>query len=81
MMRHSLVNLHRTLEPLAVNNVLLQDLNLSTERLGSNKAFTNKLWNAGKFILQNLPNQNDTSSWEALMAHKVYVFLGGSNGS
>ncbi|KAI5670075.1 hypothetical protein M9H77_10439 [Catharanthus roseus] len=47
-----------------------QDLNLSTERLGSNKAFTNKLWNAGKFILQNLPNQNDTSSWEALMAHK-----------
>ncbi|KAG0496168.1 hypothetical protein HPP92_000859 [Vanilla planifolia] len=31
-----------------------QDLNLSTERLTSNKAFTNKLWNAGKFILQNL---------------------------
>ncbi|XP_030485371.2 valine--tRNA ligase, chloroplastic/mitochondrial 2 isoform X2 [Cannabis sativa] len=41
-----------------------QDLNLSTERLTSNKAFTNKLWNAGKFILQNLPSQDETSVWE-----------------
>lgn len=47
-----------------------QDLNLSTERLGANKAFTNKLWNAGKFILQNLPHKTDVSSWETLMAHK-----------
>ncbi|CAI9108268.1 OLC1v1007835C1 [Oldenlandia corymbosa var. corymbosa] len=46
-----------------------QDLNLSTERLASNKAFTNKLWNAGKFILQNL-SQNDISSRKALEAHK-----------
>ncbi|XP_055800563.1 valine--tRNA ligase, chloroplastic/mitochondrial 2 isoform X1 [Solanum dulcamara] len=47
-----------------------QDLNLSTERLSSNKAFTNKLWNAGKFILRNLPRQDDTLAWEALRAHK-----------
>ncbi|KAL2530506.1 Valyl-tRNA synthetase [Forsythia ovata] len=46
------------------------DLNLSTERLTSNKAFTNKLWNAGKFLLQNLPSQSDLSAWEALLAFK-----------
>ncbi|TYK30353.1 valine--tRNA ligase [Cucumis melo var. makuwa] len=45
-----------------------QDLNLSTERLTSNKAFTNKLWNAGKFILQNLPTQNDSQSWDAILS-------------
>lgn len=49
----------------------LQDLNLSTERLNSNKAFTNKLWNAGKFVLQNLPSQSDVSAWEKLTAYKV----------
>ncbi|KAK7308699.1 hypothetical protein VNO77_42322 [Canavalia gladiata] len=47
-----------------------QDLNLSTERLTSNKAFTNKLWNAGKFILQNLPNENDTSAWQKILSYK-----------
>ncbi|KAI4367003.1 hypothetical protein MLD38_022791 [Melastoma candidum] len=47
-----------------------QDLNLSTERLKSNKAFTNKLWNAGKFLLQNLPNQSDTASWDDILSHK-----------
>ncbi|RYR53796.1 hypothetical protein Ahy_A06g029047 isoform C [Arachis hypogaea] len=47
-----------------------QDLNLSTERLTSNKAFTNKLWNAGKFILQNLPDQNDVPAWESLLSNK-----------
>jgi valyl-tRNA synthetase len=51
--------------------VLFQDLNLSTERLASNKAFTNKLWNAGKFVLQNLPDQNDASTWESILAYKV----------
>ncbi|XP_038883468.1 valine--tRNA ligase, chloroplastic/mitochondrial 2 isoform X1 [Benincasa hispida] len=45
-----------------------QDLNLSTERLTSNKAFTNKLWNAGKFILQNLPKQNDLQSWDSILS-------------
>ncbi|XP_068654248.1 valine--tRNA ligase, chloroplastic/mitochondrial 2 isoform X2 [Aristolochia californica] len=44
-----------------------QDLNLSVERLTSNKAFTNKLWNAGKFVLQNLPNRTDSSSWEYIL--------------
>ncbi|MCL7038203.1 hypothetical protein MKW94_017743 [Papaver nudicaule] len=44
-----------------------QDLNLSVERLTSNKGFTNKLWNAGKFVLQNLPSQSDASAWEKIM--------------
>ncbi|KAK8458926.1 hypothetical protein SEVIR_2G046000v4 [Setaria viridis] len=48
-----------------------QDLNLSTERLTSNKAFTNKLWNAGKFLLQNLPDRSDVSAWDFLLANKV----------
>ncbi|KMZ60972.1 Valine--tRNA ligase [Zostera marina] len=47
-----------------------QDLNLSTERLVSNKAFTNKLWNAGKFVLQNLPDESDSSSWDTLLSLK-----------
>ncbi|KAI4375454.1 hypothetical protein MLD38_013320 [Melastoma candidum] len=47
-----------------------QDLNLSTERLTANKAFTNKLWNAGKFLLQNLPNQSDTASWDDILSRK-----------
>lgn len=54
-----------------VTSNFLQDLNLSTERLMSNKALTNKLWNAGKFILQNLPNRSDVSAWEQLLAYKV----------
>ncbi|KAF3445212.1 hypothetical protein FNV43_RR14906 [Rhamnella rubrinervis] len=47
-----------------------QDLNLSTERLTSNKAFTNKLWNAGKFVLQNLPSQSDASAWEDVLSYE-----------
>ncbi|XP_047333712.1 valine--tRNA ligase, chloroplastic/mitochondrial 2 isoform X2 [Impatiens glandulifera] len=47
-----------------------QDLNLSTERLTANKGFTNKLWNAGKFLLQNLPDQGEISSWESISAFK-----------
>ncbi|KAL9392049.1 hypothetical protein Peur_015969 [Populus x canadensis] len=48
-----------------------QDLNLSTERLTANKAFTNKLWNACKFVLQNLPSQTDVSAWDTIMDYKV----------
>ncbi|XP_061979643.1 valine--tRNA ligase, chloroplastic/mitochondrial 2-like, partial [Populus nigra] len=47
-----------------------QDLNLSTERLTANKAFTNKLWNACKFVLQNLPSQTDVSAWDTIMDYK-----------
>ena len=49
-----------------------QDVNLSTERLGANKAFTNKLWNAAKFILQNLPEASHTDHWAHLAAAKVH---------
>ncbi|MBA0637425.1 hypothetical protein Godav_022406, partial [Gossypium davidsonii] len=38
-----------------------QDLNLSTERLTANTAFTNRLWYAGKFVLQVLPNRDNVS--------------------
>ncbi|TVU21994.1 hypothetical protein EJB05_31666 [Eragrostis curvula] len=47
-----------------------QDLNLSTERLTSNKAFTNKLWNAGKFLLQNMPDRSDATAWDVLLGNK-----------
>ncbi|KAH1045310.1 hypothetical protein J1N35_036094 [Gossypium stocksii] len=47
-----------------------QDLNLSTERLTANKAFTNKLWNAGKFVLQVLPNRDNVSGWQNIEACK-----------
>ncbi|XP_031473074.1 valine--tRNA ligase, chloroplastic/mitochondrial 2 isoform X2 [Nymphaea colorata] len=50
-----------------------QDLNMSFERLTSNKAFTNKLWNAGKFVLQNLPSESDYSAWQALGGFKFNV--------
>ncbi|CAK7344065.1 unnamed protein product [Dovyalis caffra] len=55
-----------------------QDLNLSTERLTANKAFTNKLWNAGKFVLQNLPSQTDVSAWEAIMDYKLLQWFNNS---
>lgn len=42
-----------------------QDLNLSMERLVSSRNFTNKLWNAGKFILFNLEQLND-HEWQDL---------------
>ncbi|CAI5511840.1 unnamed protein product, partial [Closterium sp. Naga37s-1] len=43
-----------------------QDVNLSMERLGANRAFVNKIWNAGKFILQNLPSKEDEKQWQRL---------------
>lgn len=42
-----------------------QDLNLSMDRLVSSRNFTNKLWNAGKFILFNL-EQLDDREWQDL---------------
>ena len=42
-----------------------QDLNLSMDRLVSSRNFTNKMWNAGKFILFNL-EQLDDRKWQEL---------------
>jgi valyl-tRNA synthetase len=42
-----------------------QDLNLSMERVTSARNFTNKLWNAGKFILANLQGVSD-EEWREL---------------
>lgn len=36
-----------------------QDLNLSIERLKSNRNFTNKIWNAGKFVLFAMDDLSD----------------------
>ncbi|KAL3143467.1 hypothetical protein ABBQ38_002278 [Trebouxia sp. C0009 RCD-2024] len=50
---------------LATGTTAGQDLNLSEERLLSSRNFTNKLWNAGKFILFNL-EQLDEEEWSGL---------------
>jgi hypothetical protein len=42
-----------------------QDLNLSLDRVNSNRNFTNKLWNAGKFILFQLEGVSD-AEWKQL---------------
>lgn len=44
-----------------------QDLNLSLDRVNSSRNFTNKLWNAGKFILFNLEKVDD-EEWRRLAA-------------
>lgn len=44
---------------LATGTGIGQDLNLNTERLVSARNFSNKVWNIGKFIGSNLPD-NDT---------------------
>ncbi|ABO97729.1 predicted protein [Ostreococcus lucimarinus CCE9901] len=36
-----------------------QDLNLNLERLASNRNFTNKIWNAGKFVLYSMEDMTD----------------------
>jgi len=36
-----------------------QDLNLNLERLASNRNFTNKIWNAGKFVLYSMEEMTD----------------------
>lgn len=71
MLIQSLLYLSRLFDFVLLIPFLLQDLNLSTERLTSNKAFTNKLWNAGKFLLQNLPDRSDATAWDVLLANKV----------
>ena len=42
-----------------------QDLNLSLDRVTSNRNFTNKLWNAAKFILLNLEDTSE-AEWSEL---------------
>ncbi|KAL4422888.1 hypothetical protein ABPG75_009085 [Micractinium tetrahymenae] len=42
-----------------------QDLNLSLDRVNSSRNFTNKLWNAGKFVLFNLEKFDD-AEWQRL---------------
>lgn len=44
-----------------------QDLNLSLDRVNSNRNFGNKLWNAGKFILFQLEKVDD-KEWQRLSA-------------
>ena len=44
-----------------------QDLNLSLERVTANRNFTNKLWNAAKFVLMNLEDVSE-EGWRDLAA-------------
>ena len=44
---------------LATGTAAGQDLNLNMDRLASNRNFTNKIWNAGKFVLFSLEGMSD----------------------
>jgi valyl-tRNA synthetase len=44
---------------LATGTAAGQDLNLNMDRLASNRNFTNKIWNAGKFLLYALEGMSD----------------------
>ena len=44
---------------LATGTAAGQDLNLNLERLASNRNFTNKIWNAGKFVLYSMDEMSD----------------------
>ncbi|CAG9467326.1 unnamed protein product [Pedinophyceae sp. YPF-701] len=50
-----------------------QDINLSMDRVTANRNFTNKIWNAGKFILFNLSQEDKVSDadYEALRGATV----------
>eukprot|EP00198_Chlamydomonas_reinhardtii_P003262 XP_001692598.1 predicted protein [Chlamydomonas reinhardtii] len=50
---------------LATGTAVGQDLNLSSERVTAARNFTNKLWNAGKFVLFNLAQVSE-AEWESL---------------
>ncbi|GLC34463.1 hypothetical protein PLESTB_000726300 [Pleodorina starrii] len=50
---------------LATGTGVGQDLNLSLERVTASRNFTNKMWNAGKFVLFNLDKVSE-SEWESL---------------
>ena len=60
-----------------------QDLNLSLERLKSNRNFTNKVWNAGKFVLFAMEDLSDDERAEIkrcqkrlpLLMARLYRFL------
>ncbi len=56
---------HLTSANMSAGTTAGQDLNLSMDRLVSSRNFTNKLWNAGKFILFNL-EQLDDHEWQQL---------------
>ena len=44
---------------LATGTAAGQDLNLNMDRLASNRNFTNKIWNAGKFVLYAMEGLTD----------------------
>jgi hypothetical protein len=54
------------LQPTTTGTAAGQDLNLSLDRVNSNRNFTNKLWNAGKFVLFQLEGVQDSGEWARL---------------
>ena len=53
---------------LATGTAAGQDLNLNMDRLASNRNFTNKIWNSGKFILYSLEGMSDEERVELVAA-------------
>ena len=53
---------------LATGTAAGQDLNLNMDRLASNRNFTNKIWNSGKFVLYSLEGMSDDERVELVDA-------------
>jgi valyl-tRNA synthetase len=53
---------------LATGTAAGQDLNLNMDRLASNRNFTNKIWNSGKFVLYSLEGMSDEERVELVAA-------------
>ena len=53
---------------LATGTAAGQDLNLNMDRLASNRNFTNKIWNSGKFVLYSLEGMSDDERIELVDA-------------
>jgi valyl-tRNA synthetase len=68
---------------LATGTAAGQDLNLNMDRLASNRNFTNKIWNAGKFVLFSLEGMSDVEKlalpmrtfWSVFSLPSLITFL------
>ena len=55
---------------LATGTAAGQDLNLNMDRLASNRNFTNKIWNSGKFVLYSLEGMSDEERVELVAGRR-----------
>eukprot|EP00798_Chlamydomonas_sp_ICE-L_P028849 gene28849-32037_t len=57
---------------LATGTTVGQDVNLSMERVNANRSFTNKIWNAGKYVIQMLQRAHEANGkYVILMLQKA----------